>query len=89
VVSGIPGCSNCGLQEVTEWINSDAHDPGFQIMTDDKIIENVWQEADEYDDNDEEEVVEESESAPSHHEAFSCLDTAKKWHERHQERDEV
>jgi hypothetical protein len=46
-------------------------------MTDDEIAERVQQETDEYDDNDE--VGEESESAPIHHEAFNCTDTGMKW----------
>jgi hypothetical protein len=39
VVSAIRGCSSCGLHEVTNWVISDADNPGLQIMTDDRIVE--------------------------------------------------
>jgi hypothetical protein len=60
VVSEISSCSDCGLREVTEWINSDDDDPAFKFMTEEETIENINQETDENDDNDEKEVKEKS-----------------------------
>jgi hypothetical protein len=45
------------------------------------LMTKLSKETTEDGDNDEE-VEEESESTPWHHEAFNCLDTAMKWYER-------
>lgn len=88
MVNEIPGCSDCGLHEVTKWINSVADDLRFQIVTDDEIAKSVQQETDDDDDNGVEEEKEESESAPSHHETFTCLNTETKGYERKQKCEE-
>ncbi|GBN66287.1 hypothetical protein AVEN_33833-1 [Araneus ventricosus] len=34
----IPGCGNCEEDDVSSWLDCDADDEGFQLMSDDKII---------------------------------------------------
>ncbi|GBL75630.1 hypothetical protein AVEN_12320-1 [Araneus ventricosus] len=34
----IPGCENCEEDDVSSWLDCDADDSGFQLMSDDEII---------------------------------------------------
>ena len=56
----------------------DTNDPGYQILSDDEIVRNLFEE-DETDD------LTEGENGPSHSEAFDALDLAFKWFERQEE----
>lgn len=35
--------NNCGIKEMYEWLNTDNDNPGYQIMTDEDIIDIVNQ----------------------------------------------
>ncbi|GBN62539.1 hypothetical protein AVEN_91118-1 [Araneus ventricosus] len=37
----IPGCGNCEEDDVSSWLDCDADDAGFQLMSDDEIIAQV------------------------------------------------
>ncbi|GBM45748.1 hypothetical protein AVEN_242791-1 [Araneus ventricosus] len=37
----IPGCGNCEEDDVSSWLDYDADDAGFQLMSDDEIIAQV------------------------------------------------
>jgi hypothetical protein len=41
IINTIPGCSNCGFEEVTEWTKSDADDHSFQTLTVQEITDSV------------------------------------------------
>jgi hypothetical protein len=80
--NNIPGCSDCGFEEVTKWTKSDADEHGFQILTDQKIIDNIREEDNSEGEEDKEENYEQ---IPSHSEAFNCLKIALKWYEKQSE----
>jgi len=44
IVSKIPGSLHCGIKDVNDWLNCDCDDPGYHIMTDDKIVNNIRSE---------------------------------------------
>ena len=44
IVSKIPGSLHCGVKDVNDWLNCDCDDPGYHIMTDDKIVNNIRSE---------------------------------------------
>lgn len=60
--------------------------PGFQILTDEEIIEDL--NSNEKEDEEETETGEECQ-VPSHAEAFEALDVAFKWLERQDESDPI
>jgi hypothetical protein len=71
IINDIPG-SDCEFEEVTEWIKSDAEDHGFQILTDQEIVDSIQEE----DKSGEEEDKEENdESTAPHSEAFNTPET--------------
>jgi hypothetical protein len=44
IINNIPGCSDCGFEEATEWMKIDADDHGFQILTNQKIVDSIQEE---------------------------------------------
>lgn len=71
------GFEECDEQNINEWLNCDLDDPGYQIMTDEEIVEHI-QLADKEDEEDYDDFTDES-PTPSHDEAFHCLETAMRW----------
>lgn len=71
------GFEECDEQNINEWLNCDLDDPGYQIMTDEEIVEHI-QLADKEDEEDYNDFTDES-PTPSHDEAFHCLETAMRW----------
>lgn len=61
--------------EINEWLNSDMHDHGYQMLNDNEI-------ADEIQDEKETEKSENGTSPSHHNEAFECLETTIKWLEQ-------
>ena len=43
-VSKIPGSLHCGVKDVNDCLNCDRDDPGYHIMTDDEIVNNISEE---------------------------------------------
>jgi len=76
-------CGECDEEDVTEWLNCDANDPGFQILNDEEIIKEISVSVDQ-DEEDDEEICE-RDIGPTHSEAFQCLDVAMKWFESQKE----
>nr|CAD7452642.1 unnamed protein product [Timema tahoe] len=77
-----------------EWLLCDSNDQGFQIMTDDEILESVvdQQQGDEEDNDEtgegtEDETGEETEDerVPTHGGVFTCFENALKWMEQQPE----
>nr|CAD7444000.1 unnamed protein product [Timema bartmani] len=77
IVKGISGCSECDVDDVEEWLLCDSNDQGFQIMTNDEILERVVDEQQEAEEDDSEtgEGMED-ETVPTHGEAFMCFENA-------------
>ena len=67
--------------DVTKWLNCD---PGFQILNDEEILQEI-SASDEQDQENEEESPEGRNIGPTHSEAFQCLDVAMKWFECQEE----
>ncbi|KAK9882186.1 hypothetical protein WA026_019699 [Henosepilachna vigintioctopunctata] len=76
----------CDEENIKEWLNYDSEDPGFQILTDEEIIEDL--NSNEREDEEETET-EDVTHVPSHAEAFEALDVAFKWFERQDESDPI
>lgn len=76
----------CDDKNITEWLNCDSEDPGFQILTDEEIIDDL-----NSNDREDEEETETGDAfqVPSHAEAFEALDVAFKWFERQDESDPI
>lgn len=76
----------CDEENIKEWLNCDREDPGFQILTDEEIIEDL--NSNEREDEEETETGDIYQVA-SHAEAFEALDVAFKWFERQDESDPI
>ncbi|CAG4996900.1 unnamed protein product [Parnassius apollo] len=76
----------CDEENIMEWLNCDSEDSGFQILTDEEIIENL-----NSNEREDEEGTETGDvcQVPSHAEAFEALDVAFKWFERQDESDPI
>ncbi|MFS1564304.1 MAG: hypothetical protein ACL7AX_13000 [Candidatus Arsenophonus phytopathogenicus] len=86
IIEEIPGSSACEVENVTDWLNCDQDDPGYQIMTDEEIVEtlNNATAADEDDDCGDDDEMEDK-KGPTHSEAFDALNVALEWAERQDE----
>ncbi|GBM78026.1 hypothetical protein AVEN_13039-1 [Araneus ventricosus] len=75
-----PGsCGNCEEDDVSSWLDCDADDEGFQLMSDDEIIyrERKPNSDDDKSESDEGEVIETSKISNS--DAFKCIDKGLMW----------
>ncbi|GBO42042.1 hypothetical protein AVEN_222611-1, partial [Araneus ventricosus] len=70
----IPGCVNCEEYDVSSWLDCDANDAGFQLMSDDDISE-----------SDEDDVIENSKISNS--DAFECFSKGLMWLEQQTDSD--
>ena len=86
IIMKIPGCSECSPEDVGEWLVCDSSDPGFQILSDDELLQSVREELID-DPEDDDDIATEPDTGPSASEAFECLDTTLKWMERQLEYD--
>lgn len=84
-MSDISVFADCDKNNVNEWLHVDNDDPGFQLMTDDEIVEKLLRGEDFTEDSDANDGPEEDDSGPSHAEAFQALDLAFRWLERQEE----
>ncbi|GBM31625.1 hypothetical protein AVEN_50413-1 [Araneus ventricosus] len=75
----IPGCGNSEEDDISSWLDCDADDAGFQLMSDDEIIAQVRKpnSDDDNSESDEDEVIEISKIRKkvieSNADAFECL----------------
>ncbi|KAL3283159.1 hypothetical protein HHI36_006311 [Cryptolaemus montrouzieri] len=83
-------CQDCDDDDMKEWVTCDSNDQGFQIMSDDEIVENKLQinEQQEMQEDETEENVE-NDTGPSHDVAFHALETTLKWFEKQTESETV
>ncbi|CAG4987941.1 unnamed protein product [Parnassius apollo] len=85
-------CQDYDEDDMKEWITCDSNDQGFQIMSDDKIVENILQineQQEMQEDQTEENIDMENDAGPSHDEALQALETALKWFQKQTESDTV
>ncbi|GBM47298.1 hypothetical protein AVEN_172241-1 [Araneus ventricosus] len=83
----IPGCGNCEEVDISPWLDCDADDAGFQLMSDDEIIAQVRKPNSDDDDSesDEDEVIETSKISNS--DAFECFAKGLMWLEQQTDSD--
>ncbi|GBN50827.1 hypothetical protein AVEN_78400-1 [Araneus ventricosus] len=83
----IPGCGNCEEDDVSSWLDCDADDAGFQLMSDDEIIAQVRKPSSDDDNNesDEDEVIKTSKISNSG--AFECFAKGLMWLEQQTDSD--
>ncbi|KAL3271328.1 hypothetical protein HHI36_021816 [Cryptolaemus montrouzieri] len=87
VMAKLQICQDCD-DDMTEWVTFDSIDQGFQIISDDEIVENILQQ--EMQEVEIEENIDvENETGPFHDVAFHALETALKWLEKQTESDTV
>lgn len=89
MITKVPGCSECNVEDIEDWLHSDSIDPGFQLLSDDEIIQSTKEESYPVDTEDDNDSTFELESGPSASEAFACFETALNWMERQSECDHV
>ncbi|CAG9584542.1 unnamed protein product [Danaus chrysippus] len=90
LILNIQICKDCDNDDVQEWITCDSNDPGFQMMSDDEVIENLLQSNEKHEikeDETEDNQDEEYNAGPSHDQAVHALETAMKWFEKQTESD--
>jgi len=76
---------DCDGENISEWLLMDTNDPGYQILSDDEIVRNLFEEDETEEKENETDDLTEGEYGPSHSEAFDALDLAFKWFERQEE----
>lgn len=76
----IPGCENCSNDDVNMWLNSDANDPGFQMLSDEEIIAEAQSQINSESETDDEEVTQTTKITNS--EAFECFSKGMIWLEQ-------
>ncbi|XP_053969096.1 jerky protein homolog-like [Anastrepha ludens] len=89
MITKVPGCSECNVEDIEDWLHSDSIDPGFQLLSDDEIIQSTKEESYPVDSEDDNDSTFELEAGPSASEAFACFETALNWMERQSECDHV
>lgn len=83
------GFEECDQENIQDWLECDADDPGYQVLTDDEIIDSVIDDQEPCNDEEEPSGDDRAEKGPSSEEAFHCLETAMKWLEQQEECDTV
>lgn len=82
MTQNVPELQQCDSHDVSEWLQEDADDPGFHLLSDAEIVDSLCSvSASESDDDFDSEVL----SNPSASEAFTALETAISWAERQEE----
>ncbi|OWR43822.1 jerky protein [Danaus plexippus plexippus] len=76
----------CDEENIKEWLDCDSEDPGFQILSDEEIVDDL--NGCENEEKEETETEDECQG-PSHAEAFEALEIAFKWFERQEESDSL
>ncbi|CAG5039769.1 unnamed protein product [Parnassius apollo] len=74
-------CQDCDEDDMKERITCNSNDQGFQIMSDDEIVENILQineQQEMQEDETEENIDMENDAGPSHDEALQALEMALK-----------
>lgn len=84
-ISQVHVFSDCDEENISEWLLMDTNDPGYQILSDDEIVRNLFEEDETEEEENETDDLTEGENGPSHSEAFDALYLAFKWFERQEE----
>ncbi|XP_053968717.1 jerky protein homolog-like [Anastrepha ludens] len=65
MITKVPGCSECNVEDIEDWLHSDSIDPGFQLLSDDEIIQSTKEESYPVDTEDDNDSTFELEAGPS------------------------
>ena len=79
--------SNLTSEDIDTWLGEDANDPGYQLLTDDEIVQAVTEQASdtESDEDEEGEDTVTMQAIPPHKEVASMLDKCLLWYEQQKE----
>ncbi|XP_051162408.1 jerky protein homolog-like [Leptopilina boulardi] len=92
IIKDLQICQECDSEDLEELLSCDSNDQGFQIMSDDEIVNNLLQANNQKEiceDETEKNESEENDAEPSHSDAFQALETALQWFEKQEECDTV
>ncbi|GBO25205.1 hypothetical protein AVEN_206032-1 [Araneus ventricosus] len=67
------GFENCGIKEITDCLNCDMEDAGFQLLNDEEIIAEVRHSPKEDEEEDNDEGENDSRVKISNNDAFECF----------------
>ncbi|GBM15345.1 hypothetical protein AVEN_210966-1 [Araneus ventricosus] len=77
----LPGFENCGIKEITDWLNFDMEDTGFQLLNDEEIITEVRRSPKE------DEAENDSQVKISNNDAFEYFSKGLAWMEQQEQYD--
>ncbi|GBN79047.1 hypothetical protein AVEN_230157-1 [Araneus ventricosus] len=72
-VGTLPGFENCGIKEITDSLNCDVEDAGFQLLDDEEIIAEVRHSPKEDEEEDDDEGENDSKVKISNKDTFECF----------------
>ncbi|GBM25303.1 hypothetical protein AVEN_45929-1 [Araneus ventricosus] len=81
----VEGFENCGIKEITDWLNCELEDAGFQFLNDEEIIAEVRHSLKEDEEDDEDENN--SQVKISNNDAFECFSKDLAWLEQQEQCD--
>ncbi|UYV66652.1 hypothetical protein LAZ67_4002451 [Cordylochernes scorpioides] len=81
----LPNSQFVSEKDIQDWLECDVDDPGYQLLTDDKIIESVVDDQCNSDNEEELRDDHQVEKGPPNEETFHCFETAMKWLEQQEE----
>ncbi|XP_051174284.1 jerky protein homolog-like [Leptopilina boulardi] len=88
IIKNLQICQECDSEDLEEWLSCDSNDQGFQIMSDDEIVNKLLQANNQKEiceDETEKNESEENDAEPSHSDAFQALETGLQWFEKQEE----
>ncbi|XP_043471596.1 jerky protein homolog-like [Leptopilina heterotoma] len=83
--SNIPGFADCDADDAIDWINSDANDPGYQLLNDEEIISSVTNLTENDDENESEDECLDETKKVSNSEAFNAFEIGLEWYAQQEE----
>ncbi|GBO24065.1 hypothetical protein AVEN_157509-1, partial [Araneus ventricosus] len=87
IFGAFPGFEDCGIKEVTDWLNCDMENAGFQLLNDEEIIAEVRHSPKEDEEEDDDEGENDSQVKISNNDAFECFSKGLAWLEQQEQCD--
>ncbi|KAK9693139.1 DDE superfamily endonuclease [Popillia japonica] len=83
IIKEAPGFEGCDKANIDDWLNCDVDDPGYQILSDEEIVQQIKDNNQKVGEEEEDgEDTEVEDDVPTYDEAFTCLEKAMKWLQR-------
>ncbi|GBN21958.1 hypothetical protein AVEN_197801-1 [Araneus ventricosus] len=79
IFNTLPCFENCGIKEITDWLDCGMEDAGFQLLNDEEIIAGVRHFPKEDEEEDGDEGANDSQVKISHNDAFECFSKGLAW----------